>query len=573
MRILSSNVLVGGLIFIAANAPAAVLYVNLTSTNPTSPYASWGTAATNIQDAIDASTNGDLILVTNGVYQTGGRLAEGSLTNRVAVTRPVTVQSVNGPGVTVIRGYTVPVTLYGTNAVRCVYLTNGATLAGFTLTNGDTQNFLVTYSSIDSASGGVYCDSTNALIMNCVIVSNTASGSCASDGGTLSNCIVANNNGGSAVYSALLINCTVTNNSGYGGVNTCTANNCILANNSGQQGGGALYSVLNNCFVSGNIASAYGGGAYDSTLNNCILTNNRAGWGGGAISSTLNNCLVVNNLAYSQINQPDAESLGGGTWGGTANNCTIAGNEALRPNSSFGGLEWQGGGAFGGTLNNCIIFNNFESPGYIGDSYYNYYPGTLNNCCTAPQPNSGYGNFVNNPLLINQFAGNFHLQSNSPCINAGNNAFVSGTNDLDGNPRIKGGTVDIGAYEFQSPSSVLSYAWAQQYGLPTDGSADYLDSDGDGMNNWQEWIAGTIPTNAASVLALQTPGVTTTNATITWQSVAGINYFIQRGSDLGAQPPFSTIQSNIVGLAGTTSYIDTNAVGSGPFFYRVGVQH
>jgi hypothetical protein len=55
--------------------------------------------------------------------------------------------------------------------------------------------------------------------------------------------------------------------------------------------------------------------------------------------------------------------------------------------------------------------------------------------------------------------------------------------------------------------------------------------------------------------------------------VAGINYFIQSGSDLGAQPPSSTIQSKIVGLAGTTSYIDTNAVGSGPFFYHAGVQH
>ncbi len=45
--------------------------------------------------------------------------------------------------------------------------------------------------------------------------------------------------------------------------------------------------------------------------------------------------------------------------------------------------------------------------------------------------------------------GDLRLQSNSPCINAGNNAYVSNTIDLDGNPRIVSGTVDIGAYEYQ----------------------------------------------------------------------------------------------------------------------------
>ncbi len=65
------------------------------------------------------------------------------------------------------------------------------------------------------------------------------------------------------------------------------------------------------------------------------------------------------------------------------------------------------------------------------------------------------GNIFADPYFVNPNVSNFHLQPGSLAINAGNNA--AGTfqfptlpsTDFDGNPRIVGGRVDLGAYEYQ----------------------------------------------------------------------------------------------------------------------------
>lgn len=156
------------LLLAVSNVSAATYYVSLGSTNPTPPYTNWVTAATNIQDAVDASVDGDQILVTNGVYQAGGRVVYGELTNRLAITKAVSVQSVNGRTVTAIQGNPV----IGDTAIRCVYLTNYAALIGFTLTNGGTRSAGDTF--LEQSGGAVWCESTNAIIQDCSIVSNLA---------------------------------------------------------------------------------------------------------------------------------------------------------------------------------------------------------------------------------------------------------------------------------------------------------------------------------------------------------------------------------------------------------------
>ncbi len=310
-------------------------------------------------------------------------------------------------------------------------------------------------------------------------------------------------------------------------------------------GGGAFYGTLNNCTLTGNCAIT-GGGVYNGTLNNCTLIGNLAGDGGGAYGSTLNNCTLSGNRAYD----------GAGAVGGTLNNCTLTGNSA----------DTDGGGAYLGTLNNCIAYYNVAR-----QSGANYSGGSINYSCTIPRP-GGAGNLTNAPLFVDLAGGNLHLQSNSPCINAGLNAYAPAGLDLDGNPRIVGGTVDVGAYEFQTPSSLLSYAWLQKYGLPTDGSADYGDPDGDGLNNWQEWRAGTDPTNPLSVLRLMKPVPGPSGIAVSWHSVDTRTYFLERNTNLGVAPFFLPLSSNIVGQAGTTTLLDTNAAVLGPVFYRVGIQ-
>ena len=215
---------------------------------------------------------------------------------------------------------------------------------------------------------------------------------------------------------------------------------------------------------------------------------------------------------------------------------------------------------------NCICYYNSAT------TYPNFYSGTMYYCCATPMP-LGSWNITNEPLFVDRLNGDFRLASNSPCINSGyNNSPLLGLVDFAGNPRIVGGTVDLGAYEYQTPGSILSYYWAQQYGLPTDGSADFADPDGDGMSNWQEWIAGTNPTNAASVLKMLTLTNSTSGVQLTWQSVTSRDYILERSTNLLAQPAFYWIKSYIVGATNTTTYTDTTATNGGPYFYRVRVQ-
>lgn len=436
--------------FAATPSFPGVHYVVQVNAGASYPYTNWAIAATNIQDAIRSANIGESVLVFDGIYSRGGGVMYGAMTNRIVVTNGITVQSVNGPAVTIIKGNGP----CGSGAVRCAYVGKNCYLNGFTLTNGATLTSGDAFNEL--MGGGVWCDG-GGQISNCVISGNAA------------------NLRGGGVKDGAFYNCTISGNSAFEGCGAycSTLYNCTLNNNSGGYGGGAEFGTMYNCIVSNNSVTYNGGGGYNETMYNCLVIGNSAGNGGGAYAGSLYNCTVYNNTAGT---------AGGGVYGGSS----LFVNSIVYSNHAPSGLNWSGG-----------IFSN---------------------CCTTPIPGSGARNITTTPLFINASLGNYHLQSNSLCIDTGiNKADI--ISDLEGTPRPLDGKntgnaiMDMGCYEYVN---LLS------------------DSDRDGLNDGDEAIAGTSPIQAQDSFRMDAISGNENNigVLLLWRGVTGRVYGIEWRTNL-----------------------------------------
>ena len=284
-----------------------------------------------------------------------------------------------------------------------------------------------------------------------------------------------------------------------------------------------------------------------------------------AVGSAVNN-LIVDNRAY------DVSSFGGGIGGGihcmvnlNATNIVIA-NNTLVGNTAPAQFGSEMGGAIGMTLirSNLTIANNIiasNSSGIWRNPGSTFSPALRNNCVNNSNGvnylnlSAGLSDFSADPRLANRTGGDFRLQAGSPCIDtssaAGEPAF-----DLDsvGRP-LDGDTngvarADIGAFEFAHPAA---------------------DTDGDGMRDASEVIAGTNPADAVSLLrlAIHHPAAPDRVA-LTWPSVPRRTYRIEFAPSLPVEGTWHILINGLPGTGDELKAFDYTFNGSNRF-YRVAV--
>lgn len=345
-----------------------------------------------IQAAVNASANGDTVLLADGTYSGPGNVDVDFNGKNITVT------SQNGADNTIID-------CGGSTSAnhRGFYLHSGETsaaISGLTVENGYTARG----SAADSGYGGGICAVSAGLTVTRCVVTNNTSGSGNGGGG------IYTSNTGSAIIT--ILSCTIANNTAQfmgGGIEndndgkgTTTVQNCTISGNTSQDNAAGIYNsigahcsgaiILENSKIVGNTADYSGGGVVNS--NNGPY--NSAG--GGAI--TLVNCVVIGSTAQQGVGGIQNGNSGSDTIAVT--NCTVTGN--------FGGGGVSSSNGYGGgttILTNDIVYGNAGSEVILsGDTGMNTGPSKNVVNCDVKGGYYGVGDINADPKFVS--ATDFH---------------------------------------------------------------------------------------------------------------------------------------------------------------------
>lgn len=222
-----------------------------------------------------------------------------------------------------------------------------------------------------------------------------------------------------------------------------TFNNCIICDNTTTSGGAGVYirgdggnPVFTNCKFLNNHARI-GAAAYNyykckPTFINCLFVKNTATETGGAMLTYFLSDLKLVNCTFTGNSAPNVNCLAFGFP-----DFSFAGGSSEVSNC----ILWNGGGEIlVDPLETLTVVNSNIQGGWSGTGNINQDPCFLDS--------NGYDN------TLGTADDNLKLNSNSPCIDAGDNTAVTVTNDTDNRARIVDGdcngtnVVDMGAYEF-----------------------------------------------------------------------------------------------------------------------------
>jgi hypothetical protein len=384
------------------------------------------------------------------------------------------------------------------NATFALTRSNLKIYGGYNATNG-TRNLATNPTILSGDIGTLNNDTDNSSNVMVIAGIDASTDSLVVDGFTITggnaNVFAARNINGKEVFQFGGAGIYIIENAG----NNIALHNCIISGNTTNNIGGGVYSkssspILTNCVINGNNAD-YGGGMFNVSssprLTNVIISGNSAINEGGGLYNWDYSSLTISNGVISG----NSANRGGGLYNRdysspTLTNVTISGN-----------TDVFGGGAISNSISNpqirnTIIYGNSSGinndsstpaityslvQGIAADASKNILDGTIDPLFVSPQT-AGLSS-----------AGDYRLQSTSPAINKGNNADIPTgiTTDLDGNKRIQGNTVDLGAYE----SGIMTFN--------PDNNILYVDKNvSGGTSNGNSW-ANAIPELADALLWAQ----------------------------------------------------------------------